>query len=284
MDHPIVDTHPHVISRDTDRYPVDPVGGRRSAWSRERSVTVNELIGSMAEAEIDKAAIVQTSTVYGYDNAYILDAVAAYPDRFVAICAVDMRLKDAAKRIEALALRAEVGGIRLFTAGSNLPGQAYQLDDPSTYAAWRATEQLQIPVCVQMTEEAVPDLARLLKRFDGAIVVLDHAAKPTLASGPPYLEVGRLLELSEHRGVHMKITPHLIGRANTGKASPDTFFPMLKEAFGAERLLWGSNYPNHEGPLHRLLSESVAGLSSLSDHDHSWIFSRTALKLYPSLA
>jgi len=29
----IVDIHPHIISPDTRRYPITPLGGKRSGWS-----------------------------------------------------------------------------------------------------------------------------------------------------------------------------------------------------------------------------------------------------------
>ena len=32
----IVDIHPHIVSQDTVRYPVTPLGGTRSEWSKER--------------------------------------------------------------------------------------------------------------------------------------------------------------------------------------------------------------------------------------------------------
>jgi L-fuconolactonase len=32
---PIVDIHPHVIATDNVRYPLQPLGGNQSTWSRE---------------------------------------------------------------------------------------------------------------------------------------------------------------------------------------------------------------------------------------------------------
>ena len=78
----IVDIHPHIVSPDTLRYPVTPIGGTRSEWSKERSVTIDELIAAMDEAGVDKAAIVHSSTTYAFNNAYVVDAVAAHPRRF----------------------------------------------------------------------------------------------------------------------------------------------------------------------------------------------------------
>ena len=34
----VIDIHPHVIAADTKRYPLSPLSGRQSDWSRERPV------------------------------------------------------------------------------------------------------------------------------------------------------------------------------------------------------------------------------------------------------
>ena len=35
----IIDIHPHIVSPDTKRYPLAPLGGTQSAWSSERPTT-----------------------------------------------------------------------------------------------------------------------------------------------------------------------------------------------------------------------------------------------------
>ena len=50
----IVDVHPHIVSHDTVRYPITPIGGKRSDWSHERSITGEELVAAMKTAGVDK--------------------------------------------------------------------------------------------------------------------------------------------------------------------------------------------------------------------------------------
>jgi L-fuconolactonase len=79
---PVIDIHPHIVSPDTKRYPLAPLGGTQSTWSSERPTTYETLLKAMDDAGIAKAAIVHSSTAYGYDNSYVADAVAAsYPGR-----------------------------------------------------------------------------------------------------------------------------------------------------------------------------------------------------------
>src|SRR2546429_10013514 len=85
----VIDIHPHVVSPDTKRYPLAPLGGTQSTWSSERPTTYETLLKEMDAAGVNKAAIVHSSTAYGYDNSYVADAVAAVPSRFTAVCFFD---------------------------------------------------------------------------------------------------------------------------------------------------------------------------------------------------
>ncbi len=43
----IIDIHPHIIADDTARYPLAPLGGHQSDWSRTRPVTTEQMIAAM---------------------------------------------------------------------------------------------------------------------------------------------------------------------------------------------------------------------------------------------
>lgn len=74
-----VDIHPHVISDDETRYPPSPLFGKRSEWSQERPSTVETLIESMDAAGVAKAAVVHSSTTYGFNNDYVVDYGVIWP-------------------------------------------------------------------------------------------------------------------------------------------------------------------------------------------------------------
>ena len=96
MPGPIVDIHPHIVSPDTKRYPVAPLFGIQSDWSKERKARDEDLIAAMDEAGVAKTAIVHASTVYGFDNSLVADAVAHFPQRCTAVGSIDMLAPDAA--------------------------------------------------------------------------------------------------------------------------------------------------------------------------------------------
>src|SRR3989442_12217104 len=96
----IIDIHPHIVSPDTKKYPLDPLGGTQSTWSSERPTTYRMLLDAMDEAGVAKAAIVHSSTAYGYDNSYVADAVAAVPERFTGVYSIDGLAPHAGKTVD----------------------------------------------------------------------------------------------------------------------------------------------------------------------------------------
>src|ERR1700743_1532664 len=80
----IVDIHPHIISDDEVAYPPAPLFGKRSDWSHARPSPVEALIAAMDAAGVAKAAVVHSSTTYGFDNSYVVDGCNAHKDRLAA--------------------------------------------------------------------------------------------------------------------------------------------------------------------------------------------------------
>src|ERR1700689_818937 len=232
-----IDIHPHVIRTDTVRYPNAPVGGHKSDWSRERPVSLEAMIVAMDGAGVQKAAIVQASTCYGHDNSYVADAVAAHPNRFTGVFSVDVLAADAPQRMRYWLDRG-LTGMRLFTFGSTMSEQASWLDDPKSYPAWTYAAERGLSICMQMSAAAIPQLMLMIERFPKVNVILDHAARPSLADGPPYAAAASLFGLARYPNVYLKLTARNFTEAGKGKATPETFFPKLVAEFGAERLAW----------------------------------------------
>ena len=279
----IIDIHPHIIASDTQRYPLAPLGGHQSDWSRTRPVSTEQMIAAMDKAGVAKSAIVQASTCYGHDNSYVADAVAAHPDRFTGVFSVDVLAPDAPERMRHWVGRG-LTGMRLFTIGSTMPDQASWLDDPKTYPAWETAGELGLSICLQMSAKAFPQMIKMTERFPKVRIILDHMARPVLEDGPPYAAAASLFALARYPSVYLKLTPRSFIESRSGKATPETFFAKLVASFGAQRLAWGSNYPSSEGSLPELLALAKSSLASLPQGDRDWIFGKTAQTLYPALA
>lgn len=278
-----IDIHPHIIADDDSKYPRNPLFGVQSDWSRERPVTIDGLIAAMDQAGVAKAAIVQSSTCYGYDNSYLVDSVARYPGRFTAVGSVDLRQPDAPDRICEWRRRG-VTGLRLFTGGSTAAFDSSSLDDPRSFAAWELCGRAGLSMSLQTDPSGLGKVAGLAKRFPTVRIILDHLGRPDVTDGPPYKNASSLFALAPIENIYLKLTPRIFGDARRGQATPDTLFPHLVEVFGSNRMAWGSNFPASEGALKANLEKAKASLEALSAEDQAWVFGKTAQVLYPKLA
>ncbi|MEM5390041.1 amidohydrolase family protein [Paraburkholderia phymatum] len=279
----VIDTHTHAISPDKQRYPLAPVGGHQSEWSAKRPVSFEGLLAAMDEAGIGRAVVVQASTVYGNDSSYVVEAVRNHPDRFAGVFSIDVLARDAVSQMQRW-LDAGLSGLRLFTTGSTMPGQAGWLDDERSFPVWEYAQKHDVSICLQMTAQGIPALLNMLSRFPDVRVLLDHLARPELAGGPPYEAAAPLFSLAAHRGVYLKLTNRTIAEASRGESTPAAFFPRVLDAFGATRIAWGSNFPAAEGSLPQLLADARESLSMLPADACEAIFGGTARTLYPALA
>ena len=279
----IVDIHPHIISIDTNQYPIAPVGGKRSAWSEKRHATVEELIVAMDEAGVGKAAIVQAVSIHGYDNSYLADSVALHPKRFTGVFSLDMLAADAPEKIRYWVKERKLSGLRVYTGGLTNK-QSTSLSDPKTFPGWECAGELGIPVSVSLRPEGVPQLLVLIKQFPQVRIILDHLMDVPIEDGPPYARSEALFDMARYGNVYLKVTTTNVRASRAGKASPETFLSLLVKNFGASRIAWASNYPASEGTMKEMVNEAKSALAGLPLQDQEWIFARTAQSLYPPLA
>lgn len=279
----IVDIHPHIISKDEKKYPITPLGGKRSVWSAERPIDFENLVASMNESGVDKAAIVHSSTTYGYDNSYMCDCIATQPKRFTGVGAVDFAAPDASEKIRYWHGK-NVTGLRIFSAGSTFEKQADTLDDPATFKAWETCVELKIPVVTQLRREGLHMLYTLIRRFPNAKIIVDHLMHAPRGDKPPYDRCAFLFELAKYPHVYFKLSTNNVRNSQLDGATAETFFPKLVKEIPSNRIAWGSNYPASKGQLKEMVTEAKAALSCLSQNDQDWILAKTAQSLYPALA
>ncbi len=283
MSQKIHDIHPHVISTDDTRFPRSPLGGTQSDWSKEHQVTVEDMVKAMDEAGIASSALVQSATCYGYNNSYVAHAVERYPDRFTGVGTIDVLQGDAVETMKGWIARG-ISGLRLYTGGSKLEFDFSWLNDPKSFPVWEYAEKNGVSMCIQARAPAFPIVTEMARRFPGARIIIDHLARMDTTDGPPYANAEPLFALAEFSNIYLKVTPRSFDLANSGKASPETFFAKLVSKFGANRIAFGSNYPASSGSLKEIVERAKDNLKSLSQEDRDWILGRTAETLYPKLA
>ncbi|WP_050629226.1 amidohydrolase family protein [Bradyrhizobium viridifuturi] len=224
---PAIDTHAHVFHRGLKLAP-----GRRYAPDYDAPLAL--YLQQLDQNGMTNGVLVQPSFL-GTDNSYLVECLKATNGRLRGIAVVDPAV--AADELRALD-RAGVAGIRLNLVGQQLPDL--------TSAEWTAllAEIRTLDWQVEIQRNAT-DLAMLAPRLldQGVKVVLDHFALPDPKLGVDDSGFQSVLKLGTTGNVWVKISaPYRNGPS--GEAFAKQAYPLLRNAYGVDRLLWGSDWPH----------------------------------------
>jgi len=264
----IVDTHTHVNCTDTGRYPRSP-RGVGSDWWRHDDHGAATLLGAMDAAGVDRAVVVQAVGPYGYDCRCALDEAARSPQRLSLVVAVDLAAPEPARALRELAAAAPLAGIRLFGIGDD----DSWLEDGTGAAMWDAAGELGLTVVPVVFPRHVPLVSALVAAHPGVAVAMDHAGFPDM----PLTDDAPILGMAELPDVYLKVSSHVL----EGAADPGALVGRLAQAFGAERLCWGSDYPQTSVDYGALVQLGREGAEGLAPADREAFLSGTALRLFP---
>ena len=284
----IIDTHVHAFTSDRKKYPQIADTGRAGSIPKvtelgqdEWPVTpVESLLQMMDEAGIAKATLVQAYYVYEYDNSYTMDCVRAHRDRFVAIPIVDPM--DTAAPDEISRLVEEEGAVGVRFMRGRLPESS--LGKPATFPLWARIEQLGIPITITDRIGVIAQTRQAMDRYPGVKVAFDHGWGHEVGL-PPYPVLKPLFDFAGNPNVYVKTAVNNIDAAEEVGGTARALYETLLEKFGAKRVMWSSNYPAHPrfGDIKTRLEASKNAFAFMNEEDRRWIFSDTALSVWPSL-
>ena len=123
----------------------------------------------------------------------------------------------------------------------------------------------------------------MLARHPDVPVVLDHCGFPDLRGGPSFPGLAPVLALAGHPGLHLKVTSHVLEAAGEHAAA---FVEQLADTFGADRLVWGSDYPQtHDRTYAELVAFGPRRVRGpRRESDRARVLGGNALRLWPALA
>ena len=207
---------------------------------------VEALLFQMDRNGVDRAVL--TQILGQFDNSYHQQCVARFPGRFANVGSVDANAPDAAQAVRQWAERG-MTGLRLRPDSRNLG------DDP--LAVWRAADECGLAISCGGASAALiaDDFAALAAAFPSLPIVIEHLGGWTRPDCDRSDETCRsILALARLPNVSLKI-PALGQLAQRAVGAPLPAQPPVLdaakggvllealEAFGAERMLWGSDFP-----------------------------------------
>ena len=126
-------------------------------------------------------------------------------------------------------------------------------------------------------------LHTLIKRYPKLKVVIDHGAKPTITTGLTQDWYEKIAEIASNSLVHCKLSG-LVTEAgdNPELATLSPYMHHLLACFGAERLMWGSDWPvvNLSASYPSWVEQVETFVKPLTTQEQQNIWATTAQKFY----
>jgi len=232
-----IDAHVHVWTPDLDRYPL--ADGFTQADMQPASFTDTELLAAARPLGIARIVLIQMS-YYGFDNRYMLDCMAANPGVFGGVAIVDHEQPDVADTMQALAQKG-VRGFRLYT--DKAKAEAWQQSE-GMKRMWTAAAEQGLAMCLLANPDALPAVQRMCRAFPKTPVVIDHFARIGMRGAVDAEQLTMLSDLARFPTVHVKTSAfYALGKKTPPYTDLEPMIRSLRDAYGAERLMWASDGP-----------------------------------------
>lgn len=271
----IIDAHTHIFSLDTERYPLaDP----NAAYRPQADGSAAMLRARMDEAGVNRAFTI-TAGFYRWDNSYALGQLTGNADWLAVGVLVDPECGDGPRILE--------DHVRRGACGLRIQRHLFYhkgLDDPVSTPLWAKAAELDLTVDINATHEEYGAVAQRVRQFPHTRFILDHCGYVSDALKPGENTVAPVLRLSRYPNVYAKLT--FVPLAS-GEAYPfhDAHWMVraIVDVFGADRCLFGSNFPVDQYSPKTSYAQTVALFSEaidLSQEERAWILGGTAGRLW----
>jgi predicted TIM-barrel fold metal-dependent hydrolase len=281
-----VDAHVHVWPEGAGQYPLAP--GWKVEDMNPRRFTPEDLFKHCKPAGVRRVVLVQMSYYIPkdlpskidkvFDNSYMLDMIAKYPDVFVGTAIINPLGKDPAAEMDKLAKKG-VRAFRIYPALTKEPVEKWLRPEGYKKMFAAAARNHQAMACL-IGPDALPELDRMCTAYPDTPVIIDHLARIGLDGVVRDEDVDRLCAMAKHKNVLVKVGAFYA----LGKKTPpyDDLAPLIKKvvrAFGARRCMWESDCPfqvQGEHTYQASVDLVRRRLDFLSEDDKEWLLRKTA--------
>lgn len=220
----------------------------------ERDAPVEDLLGVMGAAGVDRAVLVALEA----DDGYLAEVLRAHPGRFAAIAVADAAVQgrsagaDPVAELERRRAALAFAGLRTQWLGD----PALPLAESPMLPALRWLAERGLVLWGYLTPDQLPLLRQLPEALPDLVVVLNHLGffphdmrvdghgRPAFDDPLPPEHVDAVAALARHPSVHLMISGHYaLSHGSPPYPDLELVVHRLAAAYGAERMLWGSDYP-----------------------------------------
>ncbi len=232
-----IDAHSHIWTPDVKRHPL--AAGFKVTDMQPASFTPEELQAEARPCGVARVVLIQMS-YYRFDNSYMLAAMRDHRGVFGGVAVIDEHASGLGETMRDLK-RQGVRGFRIHPAAQAVDRW---LSSEGMAAMWRLGADERLAMCALVNPEALVPLEAMCRKFPETPLVIDHFARIGIDGTVHAADLDNLCRLARHAHVHVKISAfYALGK----KAAPYTDLgPMirrLRDAFGAERLMWATDCP-----------------------------------------
>jgi len=243
----IVDTHVHVWEIDPPRYPVGPTAPGWKSLPDEPG-TADELLEDMDANGIQWSVLVQTSWST-WDNGYIADSTARFPNRFIGHGLIDPLDRNNAAVARYWMKERGLVGFRFHPM--YYPDQKVLLR-PENQALWEELSALDAVIQFHTFANDADQLATIATRYPKMRLIIDHLGYPNVDE--PMAAFAPIIELARFDNIVFKLSD-VKGRSKQEFPFADVhpYIKALLDAYGTARTVWGTGYPGHHRTKHQWL-------------------------------
>jgi predicted TIM-barrel fold metal-dependent hydrolase len=272
-----VDSHVHVWPALTDKYPLDskytPADVVPAAFPPEEIMQLGQKEG------VQRVVLIQMS-FFGFDNSYMLDCISKWPRVFRGVAIIDHDTPGVADKMTTLKQRG-VRGYRLYANAKNVASWA---SSAGIDAMFKTAAQTQQAICLLSDPEVLPQIDTMAAKYPNTRIVIDHFSRIGMRGRVDQQDMQNLINLARFENVFVKTSAfYALGEK---KAPYKDLLPMIKQlrdAFSANRLMWGSDCPYQVQDSHTYAS-SFALISNhadfLSENEKNAILGKTAERVF----
>ncbi len=208
---------------------------------------------SLSERGVDRAVVVHPEP-YGDDHSLVLDVLRRRPD-WLGTSLFYPRDDESVAKLAALVAEQPriistrfhahrgISGFQRIVGGEFPKGNEYfdSFEEPGVRALWAKAVELGLIVELHIGPNYGKQVAAVLRDIPDSVVLIDHLAEPHMGDG---VEFADILALASFPNVYMKLSG--IGHFADDAPLFESALPFTQrviEAFGPDRMVWGSGMP-----------------------------------------